>query len=155
MFPHRSVGPVAPGLLIDASAGSNGCVDQVVFVFQSFGNGKPLGAALAPGYLVQYQDPARQPFMDGDPPQPISLPGNAFLVVKMAPAASVDPFRPDHPQTYLGNLSLTYGAHRHLLIVRKLPDQNGAVIWVIGLDARRPFVVDAAEDPTRITVDIS
>ena len=144
----RSVGATTAAVLVDADAGAVGCLDQVTFTFRSLGDGTP------PGYVVQYQDPDQEPFLDGDPPGPISLPGNAFLVVKMAPALSVDPFVEGTPSTYDGNLSLEYGDHRHLQIVRKLPDGQNTVVWVIGLDSVRPFRVDRAEDPTRITVYI-
>jgi hypothetical protein len=143
-----SVGTPAPAVLVGADAGAAGCLDQVTFTFRSLGNGLP------PGYEVHYQDPSQQPFLDGDPPSPIALPGDAFLVVTMSPALSVDPFVVGLPSTYDGNLSLDYGAHNHLQIVRKLPDGKNTVVWVIGLDSVRPYRVDRAEDPTRVTVYI-
>jgi hypothetical protein len=97
---------------------------------------------------VGYQDPAKDPFLDGDPPAPISLPGDAFLVVKIAPALSIDPFAEGQPATYTGNLALDYGDHHHLQIVRQLPDAQNTVVWVIGLDSVRPFRVDRSQDPT-------
>jgi hypothetical protein len=143
-----SVGATVPAVLVGADAGAAGCLDRVTFTFRSLGNGIP------PGYVVQYKDPAQEPFLDGDPPVAISLPGAAFLVVTMSPALSVDPFVEGMPSTYDGNLSLEYGEHSHLQIVRKLPDGQNTVVWVIGLDSVRPFRVDRAEDPTRVTVYI-
>jgi hypothetical protein len=136
----QSVGPVAPALLTDATAGADGCLDRVTFTLQTLGDGTP------PGYLVAYQDPAREPFLDGDPLEPIALPGAAFLVVKITPALSVNPFAEGQPATYTGNLALEYGDHHHLQIVRKLPDAQNTVVWVIGLDSVRPFRVDRSED---------
>jgi len=136
----QSFGPTAPASLTDAAAGADGCLDRVTFTLRSLGNGTP------PGYLVGYQDPAKEPFVDGDPPVPISLPGDAFLVVKIAPAFSLDPSLAGQPATYTGNLSLEYGDHHHLQIVRKLPDAQNTVVWVIGLDSVRPFRVDRSED---------
>ncbi len=144
--PLRSIAAGQGGLLIDATAGAAGCLDEVTFTFQPLGDGTP------PGYVVQYQDPSKEPFKDGN--EPIFLPGDAFLVVKIAPALSNNPFVDGRPQTYLGNLTLLYGEHHHLQIVRKLADAENTVMWVIGLDGVRPFVVDAAEYPTRITVYI-
>ena len=72
----------------------------------------------------------------------------------MSPALSVDPFVEGAPSTYDGNLSLEYGDHSHLQIVRKLPDAQNTVVWVIGLDSVRPFRVDRAADPPRVTVYI-
>jgi hypothetical protein len=145
-----SVGATAAAVLVGADAGAAGCLDQVTFTFRSLGNGN----GLPPGYVVQYKDPAQEPFLDGDPPVAISLPGAAFLVVTMSPALSVDPFVEGMPSTYDGNLSLEYGEHSHLQIVRKLPDGQNTVVWVIGLDSVRPFRVDRAEDPPRVTVYI-
>jgi hypothetical protein len=138
----QSVGPTQPASLTDAQAGADGCLDRVTFTLRSFGDGTP------PGYTVGYQDPAKDPFLDGDPPAPISLPGDAFLVVKIAPALSIDPFAEGQPATYTGNLALDYGDHHHLQIVRQLPDAQNTVVWVIGLDSVRPFRVDRSQDPT-------
>jgi hypothetical protein len=140
----KSVGPTAPASLIDAQAGAAGCLDQVTFTFN--------GAGIPPGYTVGYENPDEHPFLDGDPPEPISLPGAAFLVVRITPALSFDPFAADMARTYTGNLSLEYGAHQHLQIVRELPDATNTVVWVIGLDSVRQFRVDRAEDPRRVTV---
>jgi hypothetical protein len=139
-----STGPTAPAQLNGAVAGANGCLDQVTLTFN--GDGVP------PGYVVGYRDPEQEPFLDGDPPEPIEVPGNAFLVVKVTPALSYDPLSEDKTRTYTGNLSLEYGDHHHLQIVRELPDTADSVMWVIGLDSVRPFRVDRAADPRRVTV---
>ena len=144
----KSRGPSAPAALVDATAGVRGCLDVVTLTFRSLGDGTP------PRYTVGYEDPAQSPFLDGDPPTVISLPGAAFLVIRAQPASSSDPFAPDAAPTYTGNLSLDYGDHHHLQIVRKLPDAKGSVVWVIGLDGVRPFRVDRAENPPRISVYI-
>ncbi|HEX9506706.1 MAG TPA: hypothetical protein VGA62_11965 [Acidimicrobiia bacterium] len=145
-----SVGRTSSGFLVDATAGAVGCVDQVTFTFDS---GSAPGTE-PPGYVVEYHDPAQDPFVDGNPPVRIDLPGNAFLLVTIKPALSIDPLVEGAPQTYTGNLALAYGDHHYLQIVRKLPDGDNTVRWVIGLDGTRPFRVDRAEDPPRITVYI-
>jgi hypothetical protein len=150
--PRVSSGPKAPGLLVSARAGGTGCLDEVVFEFRSLGDGTPAGVGLAPGYSVGYRDQSVMQFTDGNPPVAIAIPGRAVLVVKIAPAASVDNALPDHPATYTGNLLLRYTGQHHLEIVRKRTDIDGAVVWYIGLDGERPFTVDAARDPTRIRV---
>jgi hypothetical protein len=141
----QSSGPRPPGLLTDADAGVEGCLDRVTFTFESLGDGTP------PGYRVAYEDP---PFTDGDPPEEIAVDGSAFLSVTITPAASVDTRVEDQPPTYLGGLLLEYGDHHHLVEVRKLDDALGSVRWIIALDGRRPFLVDSAVDPTRISVYI-
>jgi hypothetical protein len=140
-----SVGTRPVGLLTDATAGVAGCLDVVTFTFQSLGNGTP------PGYVVEYKDP---PFSDGDPPRELSLDGVAFLAVTISPAASVDITKEDTPRTYLGNLLLQYEDHHHLVLVRKFDDALGSVKWVIALDGKRPFLVDSAADPARISIYI-
>ena len=110
---------------------------------------------LAPGYTVEYKDDGH--FMDGD--TAVSIDGSAWLLVTMKPASSyqinADPTAKKVP-TYLGNLLLRWSTHNHLQVVRRLEDgqdgQTTTVQWVISLDEKRPFVVDAARDPTRITI---
>jgi hypothetical protein len=148
-----STGPTAPAFLVDATAGSQGCLDVVTFTFRTAGDGTP------PGYTVRYRNQDKEPFQDGDPPSDIRVDGAATLFVSVAPAASVDASVPDNPQqTYTGNLSLSYGDHHHLVIVRELPGAKdpttgqNSVNWVIGLDSVRPFRVDRAENPPRVTI---
>ena len=140
-----SSGERPAGLLTDADAGAAGCLDRVTFSFRSLGDSTP------PGYVVEYRDP---PFTDGDPPREVALSGDAFLSVTITPAASVDITQEDHPPTYSGNLLLRYGEHHHLQMIRKFDDALGSVRWVIALDEKRPFLVDSAADPTRITIYI-
>ncbi len=74
-------------------------------------------------------------------------------MVKIQPAASSDPARPEgDQQTYRGNLRLAYEGEHHLQIVEKTCDGDGTVNWIIGLDSVRPFVVDRAQNPSRISV---
>jgi hypothetical protein len=141
----QSSGERPAGLLVDADAGTEGCLDRVTFYFESLGDGTP------PGYRVAYQDP---PITDGDPPEEIAIDGEAYLSVTITPASSVDPRVEDQPQTYLGGLVLEDGDRHHVVVVQKLDDSLGSVRWVIALDGRRPFLVDSASDPTRISVYI-
>jgi hypothetical protein len=144
-----SSGPTAPAFLVDATAGEKGCLDVVTLTFQTRGDGT------APGYTVGYHDAGKEPFKDGD--TEIDVPGGAHLLVTVAPAASTDASVEGNPSTYAGNLSLEYGDHHHLVIVRELPDGKDAagqetVNWVIGLDSVRPFRVDRAANPPRVTI---
>jgi hypothetical protein len=155
--PRELSGPAASSYFVDALAGKNGCVDQVIFKFEPAGDGRP------PGYQVAYHDASKEPFLDGDPPTAISVEGSAWLLVKLGPAASViapaDPEADPVPK-YLGPLSLHYDSYIHLQQVRKLPDvvlPDGTtqVVWAIGLDGQRPFAVDAVSDPPRVVVYIA
>ena len=139
-----SHGAVAPGFLSDAQAEQVDCLDRITFFFDST-------AAMPPGYVVQYQDVTKDPIQGCD--GPITVPGNAFLMVTMKPAASSNPFLPEGERdTYKGNLRLSYGPMHHLEAVQKLCDGDGTVNWVIGLDSVRPFLVDRAVGPVRISV---
>ena len=140
----KSVGAVAPGFLTDAQAEQVDCLDKVSFFFDST-------AAVPPGYTVGYQDVTKDPIQDCN--GAITVPGNAFLMVTLKPSASSNPFLPDGQQdTYKGSLRLSYGPVHHLEAVEKLCDGDGTVRWVIGLDSVRPFVVDRAIDPVRVSV---
>jgi hypothetical protein len=149
--PRASTGPAAAGLLIDATAGGVGCLDRVEFTFRSLGDNTVAGQGLPPSYTVEYKDDSH--FMDGD--TAISVDGDAWLLVTMKPASSyeinADPNAKKVP-TYLGNLLLRWSTHNHLQVVRRLEDVQDTVQWVISLDGKRPYVVDAARDPTRITI---
>lgn len=145
-----SSGPTAPAVLVDATAGAQGCLDVVTLTFETRGDGTP------PGYTVGYRDTSKDPFTDGDPPSEIDVPGSAHLAVSVTPAASTDAAVEGNPSTYSGNLSLEYGDHHHLVIVRELPDTQAfgqsSVNWVIGLDSERPFRVDRAANPPRVMI---
>jgi hypothetical protein len=140
----QSTGKTSVGFLTDATAEAVDCLDKVTFVFDAPGG-------LPPGYDVHYQDVTQKPLQDCG--HDITLPGEAFLVVELKPAASSNPFAPAGSQdTYKGNLRLSYGQTHHLQIVQKTCDGDQTVNWVIGLDGVRPFVVDRAVDPIRVSV---
>ena len=150
--PRTSAGPTATGLLIDATAGGVGCLDRVEFTFRSLGDGTIEGQGLAPGYTVEYKDDGH--FMDGD--TAISIDGDAWLLVTMKPASSYeinpDPDGQEGPDVPRQSPSCGGRRYNHLQVVRRLEDVQDTVQWVISLDEKRPFVVDAARDPTRITI---
>ena len=130
---------------IDAIAGANGCLDQVTLTFN--------GDGIPPGYVVGYRDPEQEPFLDGDPPVDDRrarqrVPGGeGHARVELRPARART-----RPAPTPATSRLEYGEHHHLQIVRELPDTADTVMWVIGLDSVRPFRVDRAEDPRRVTV---
>ena len=92
--------------------------------------------------------------MDGD--TAISIDGEAWLLVTMKPASSyeinADPDGQEGPDVPRQHLLCGGRAYNHLQVVRRLEDVQDTVQWVISLDEKRPFVVDAARDPTRITI---
>jgi hypothetical protein len=133
--------------LTDAVAAPQPCYDKITFTFRS------TGADLPPGYEVEYRKP---PFTEGEKKAPVETLGTAFLVVTFKPAASTDGRDPSKPkQTYLGNLRLSLRNMHHTCIVRHMEDGLGTVNWLIGLDTKRPFTVDAYNNPPRVDVLIT
>jgi hypothetical protein len=152
----------APGdgvpYLTSATAEATTCYDKVSFVFDPGGS-----SGLPPGYTVEYR---KKPF--GLPPG-ISTSTAGFklakfvLYVELMPAATKDVRNPRRPvDTYLGNLRLLLPKQiRHVNIVEwvdKLPDltpedqTDQKIVWLIGLDEKRPFTVDFASQPPRVNV---
>jgi hypothetical protein len=140
--------------LVNASATPTVCYDKISFVFDK-GNAPDL----PPAYTVQYKTP---PFAPGLSTATEQLDGvHAILEVTMTPASLTDARSPSNPRTtYQGNLRLALQGMRHVLIVellRTFPqpslDPNaGVVVWLIGLDSKRPFTTDSANQPPRVNV---
>jgi hypothetical protein len=140
--------------LIDATARPSVCYDKITFTFER-GN----SPNLAPSYSVFYRQP---PIAPGLVSATESLPGvHAILEVMITPASETDVRNPGSPvNTYLGNLRLQLNGMRHTLIVELLrgfpqpsPDPNASVmVWLIGLDAKRPFTTDDVNSPPRVNV---
>ena len=135
-------------LLTDAYAVAEPCWDKIVFTFE------PTGADMPPGYSVGYR---KGPFTEGPEGQfTVETLGDAFLFVTFTPAAATDGTDPNRPlQTYKGNLRLLLKDMHHTEIVRKLIDGDGTVMWLIGLDEKRPFTVDGANQPPRVSIYIA
>jgi hypothetical protein len=129
-------------LLVDAYAVGEPCWDRIVFTFAATGSDMP------PGYQIEYVE-------KDDAPRdcPIDSVGNAFLHITLTPASEYDTTAPGKPkQTYLGNLRLRLENMNHTQLVCKRPDGENTVSWMIGLDSKRPFTVDAASAPPRVIV---
>ena len=135
-----------------ATAAPTVCYDDITFTFQQGNN-----SDLPPAYTVQYV-PVNKPVAPGlTSTATQSLTGvNAILEVVIHPASETSA----SGQTYAGNLRLALTGMRHTLIVEYLttfpqpsPDPNQAeVVWLIGLDVKRPFTTDAANSPPRVSV---
>jgi hypothetical protein len=123
-------------LLVDAVAVAEPCWDKITFTF------KPTGANAPPGYTIEYRDP---PFVEGDEGQyTVETLGNAFLYITFAPASETDYTSGQPRQTYPGNLRLRLEDMHFTEIVRKIQDHpDGTQSWLIGLNEKRPFTVDA------------
>lgn len=131
-------------VLTDAYAVAEPCWDKLVFTFA------PTGADMPPGYEIEYRKP---PFTEGENGQfTVETLGEAFLFLTFTPASEKTG---DGKQAYRGNLRLRLDGMHHTEIVRKLIDGDGTVMWLIGLDEKRPFTVDAANKPPRVAVYIA
>lgn len=129
-------------LLTDVRTGRQPCADRIVFDFRS---------GQLPGYSVGYES---GPFTLGQSDMPVTVAGEAFLVVRMTPASGVDLESPDARPTYEGPESLTPPGLTHVREIRRLEDFEANLVWVVGLDAQRPFTVGALDGPPRIYVDV-
>jgi hypothetical protein len=127
------------------------CYDKITFTFNKGNN-----PDLPPAYSVQYK---AAPYLPGHTTSTESLNGvHAVLEVVMTPAsASGSPAFAN--SSYKGNLRLALNGMRHTLIVELLdtfpqsPDPNaGLVVWLIGLDSKRPFTTDSANNPPHVNV---
>jgi hypothetical protein len=144
---RATTGPEHLVQLTDAYAVAEPCWDKVVFTFES------TGADMPPGYQVEYR---KGPFTEGDAGQyTVETLGEAFLYVTLAPATSTEGGDPEAPDTYPGNLRLRLDGMHHTEIVRKIIDGPGTQMWLIGLDVKRPFTVDAANSPPRVAIYIA
>lgn len=122
-------------LLVNAVASSEPCWDRIVFTFVTPEANAP------PGYEIEYRDP---PFTDLNGAN-IPTVGEAFLYLTFRPASQWDEQDGRRVQTYTGNLRLQLADMQHTELVAKLTDaEDGTQSWVIGLDGRRAFTVDAS-----------
>jgi hypothetical protein len=125
--------PAVDQLLTDVTTATDGCIDTITFTFEP-------NAAPMPGYQVEYADP---PFTN-TAGQTVTPPGAAFLEVRFIPAWIADLNQESAPLTYTGPRSIA-PTGLHAVRGLELYDASEAVVsWVVGLDARRPFEVDAS-----------
>ncbi len=120
------------------------CVDHVVFDFDGKGTNPP-------GYSITYGTP---PFGGDASSAPVSVAGNAFVVVTVHPGYGFD-FAAGKP-TYTGPKSVPVSSSNHVRAIVETGDFEGVLTWVIGLDAKRPFSVQATGTPShQLVVTIS
>lgn len=127
--------------LVDARVSKiDDCVDQVTFEFRS--DGRPL----PPGYSVEYEKGPFVDFTSGDEFEPA---GDAYLVLRFPKTAVFAPGLPGAPPepTYSGRESIAPSGMNHLQEARIVQGSDGQIQWVIGLDSKRPFNIDASTLP--------
>jgi hypothetical protein len=142
--PVSNPSPSKAVLLTAVRENTDGCVDHIVFDF----SGKYPDA---PGYTLTYGTP---PFVQDGSGAPVPVAGNAFIVVRLSPAYGYD-FETG-VQTYNGPHRIATTGANHVTEVVETGDFEAVVTWVIGLDTKRPFTVEATGAPAhQLVVTVS
>jgi len=142
--PVTSPSQSASVLLVRVDEQGDRCVDHVVFSFTS-------KSPDPPGYVITYGTP---PFTGDASGAPIAVKGTAFIVVRMKPAYGFD-FETGKT-TYTGPKRVTPAGANHVTEIVETGDFEGTLTWVIGLNVKRPFSVEATGKPqTQLAVTIS
>jgi hypothetical protein len=131
-------------LLTAVKQQGDGCVDHVIFDFDAKGTDPP-------GYTITYGEP---PFVGDGSGAQIAVAGNAFVVVKIKPGYGFD-FETGKP-TYTGPKNVPVATGNHVKAIVETGDFEGVLTWIIGMDAKRPFSVQATGTPRhQLVVTIS
>jgi len=130
-------------LLERLAVGRHEGFDRIVFQFRGDG---------LPGYRAEYATP---PFAEDGSGNPISVDGNAFVVVRMEPASGFDLSTGEGVMVYKGPKRLQGSATGASLVkeVVRTGDFEAVLTWTIGLDAKVPFLVTTTSSPARLIVD--
>lgn len=128
--------PPAP-LLVDVRTGQHEGFDRVVFEF----------AGALPRYRVEYVSPPITACGSG---LPVTIAGNAFLQVRLTPAAAHD----EQGNVTFGTTELAPGLPP-ILEVESSCDFEGEVTWVLGLSEEVDFNVFFLTNPHRVVVDVA
>jgi hypothetical protein len=131
-------------LLTNVKELGDDCVDHVILDFTGKGTDPP-------GYSVTY---GTAPFVGDASGAPIAVAGSAFVVVKVKPGYGYD--FATGKQTYNGPKSVPVGHTNHIRAIVETGDFEGVLTWVIGLDTKRAFSVQATGTPShQLVVTIS
>jgi hypothetical protein len=131
--------------LTDVQAKGDRCVDRITFSFRKQGTAQP-------GYTVHYL-PAAQATVEDGSGRKLEVAGNAFLVVRIFPAATALASGDKLEFTYRGKRLQPTGM-RHVQEIVKTGDFEAVVTWAIGLDGKRPFRLSGSASKPGFTVEI-
>jgi hypothetical protein len=127
-------------LLNRVAVGQHEGFDRVVFQFQGEG---------IPGYRIEYVD---GPLKEDGSGAPVTLAGNAFLVVRMEPASGFDLNTGEGKLIYKGPRRLPGGSVVKEVV--RTGDFEAVLTWAVGLDSKTPFRVTTTSSPSRLIVDL-
>jgi hypothetical protein len=127
--------------LTDVIVASTACTDRVEFAFERG----------VPGYRVAYEN-ARQAQTEDASGRHIPVAGSAFIVVRLADAATARSDESGLSWTYSGRRRVPAHGARAVREVVKTGDFEGVVTWAIGLDARHPFTASATADAVVVEI---
>jgi hypothetical protein len=139
-----NVRPSETMLLTDVKVDAQECVDRVEFAFRPSPPGPP-------GFRVSYL-PADRALVEDGSGAPVRIEGNAYLVVRLDPAATADLSGEDLVRRYTGPKRLDAPNGRFVREVVKSGDFEAVVTWVIGVSEQRPFTTTASD--TGLIVEI-
>jgi hypothetical protein len=100
-----------------------------------------------PSYTITYGTP---PFAQDGSGKRVAIRGSAFIVVKVSPGYGYD-FQNGRP-TYTGKKHITPAGANHVQEIVETGDFEGVLTWVIGLDSKRAFTVQATGSPQTLLV---
>jgi hypothetical protein len=129
--PVTNPGAAGDVLLTRVHESGDRCVDHVVFDFTSTTTDPP-------GYRISYGAP---PFSQSESGAPLRIAGGGFIVVRLAPANTVDFLT--GKVTYTGPQRIPVANANHVRELVQGGNFEGVITWIIGLDGKRPFSVQA------------
>ncbi len=142
--PVKSPAPSGPVLLTKVQRKGDSCVDHVIFEFTS-------KTADPPAYSITYGQP---PFTQDASGKGATVKGSAFIVVRVSPGYGYD-FENGRP-TYTGKKHIVPAGANHVKEIVETGDFEGVLTWVIGLDSKRAFTVEATGSPqTQLVVTVA
>lgn len=139
-----SSAPSQTMLLTAVGFDSDICHDRVTFDFRD-------ASGAEPGYLVEYR-PADEAQTEDASGNHIPIDGNAFLVVRIEPAATADISGAKLERTYIGPRTIKPDGMRWVQQVSKTGDFEAVLTWAIGLSEQRAFKVTS--EPSRLTIEL-
>lgn len=131
-------GVAATPLLRDARVAEHTTFDRIALEFEGG----------LPGYRVRYVE---APILADASGLEVEIAGNAFIEIRMEPAAAHDPNTGE--ETYTGPRELSAGL-TSIIEAEQTGDFEAVLTWVLGVSEEADFRVLTLVDPPRLVVDV-